>query len=425
MNSYPYRRGVLHAEDVALPEIAEEIGTPFYCYSRKMICESYRQLAASAPGAEICYSVKSNSNQAVIAQFAALGAGADVVSEGETRRALAAGVPPERIVFSGVGKTRDEIAFFITSRCGQINVESEGELAVVDEVARSLGTRVNVAFRVNPDVDAKTHDKVSTGRAGDKFGIGFAAIPEIYLLAGAMDGVVPVGLAVHIGSQLTQLQPFRDAFSRVHALVGALRTRGCLVERLDVGGGLGITYRSETPPSPAAYGELLCEVFSGLDIQLILEPGRYLTGNAGVLVSRVLYVKESGAKRFAVVDAAMNDLMRPALYGAWHGVDPVLEPVAGAESAIFDVVGPVCESGDVIAVERDLPGLRAGDLIAIRSAGAYGAVMSSNYNTRLTAPEVMVDGPNYHVIRQRGNYDTLIGMDSIPDCVTRPGNAAK
>ena len=425
MNSFQYRRGVLHAEDVPLSEIAEDIGTPLYCYSRTMICESYRQLTAAVPDAEICYSVKSNSNQAVIAQFAALGAGADVVSEGETRRALAAGVAPERIVFSGVGKTRDEIDFFIASRCGQINVESEGELAVVDEVARSLETRVKVAFRVNPDVDAKTHDKVSTGRAGDKFGIEVAAIPELYLQAETMDGVVPIGLAVHIGSQLTQLQPFRDAFSRIRDLVGVLRTRGCVVERLDVGGGLGITYRNELPPSPAAYGELLQDVFSDLDLQLILEPGRYLTGNAGVLVSRVLYIKEGGGKRFAVVDAAMNDLMRPALYGAWHGVDPVLQAAAGQESVPFDVVGPVCESGDVIAVDRDLPGLKAGDFVAIRSVGAYGAVMSSNYNSRLTAPEVMVDGRELHVVRERGNYDTLIGMDSIPDCVTRTGSAAK
>ena len=414
---FAYRDGVLFAEDVAIPDLADRIGTPFYCYSTAGLRNAYREFAEAVDGlgADICYAVKANGNQAVVSLFAALGAGADVVSEGELRRALAAGVDPARIVFSGIGKTRSEIAAALEAGCGQLNVESAAELEAVSEVASGAGRRAAVAVRVNPDVDARTHRKISTGRAGDKFGIALELVPDAYRRAGVLPGVDPVGLAVHIGSQLTDLEPFRDAFLRLAGLVRRLRGEGRPVVRLDLGGGLGVAYRNESPPSAADYAGLIREIFGGLDLALTLEPGRRLTADAGILVSRVIYMKESGGRRFAVVDAAMNDLLRPALYDAWHGIDPVRLSSAGA--AVVDVVGPVCESGDALAIQRELPPLAAGDLLAVRSAGAYGAVMSSAYNARPPAPEAMVNGDAHAVIRPRAEYDTMIGLDRVPDWI--------
>ncbi len=417
MNVFAYRDGVLHAEDVPLPRIADSVGTPFYCYSAARLSENYRSFdhAFRQLGAEICYSVKSNSNQAVISNFARMGAGADVVSEGELRRALAAGVEASRVVFSGVGKRRDEIAAALAVGCGQINVESEAELKTIAEVAAATGRTAMVAFRVNPDVDAQTHDKIATGRAGDKFGINFSEVAGMYRRAETTPGLRPVGLAVHIGSQLTSLDPFRSAFERIASLVRTLRTNGCRVERVDLGGGLGIAYRDETPPEIRSYAELVGEIFSGLDLRLILEPGRHLTADAGILVTQVILLKAGGGRRFVIVDAAMNDLIRPALYGAWHEILPVRQPQTGCEAASFDVVGPVCESGDVLAVQRLLPSPAPGDLLAVGSAGAYGAVMASTYNSRLLAPEVMVGESGFSVIRAREDYDKLIAMDYVPE----------
>lgn len=418
---FAYRDGVLFAEGVAIPDLAERIGTPFYCYSTAGLRSAYGDFAEAVDGlgADICYAVKANGNQAVISLFAALGAGADVVSEGELRRALAAGVDPARIVFSGVGKTRSEIAAAIEAGCGQLNVESVAELEAVSGVASGAGRRTAVAIRVNPDVDARTHRKIATGRAGDKFGIALELVPDAYRRAGCLPGVDPVGLAVHIGSQLTSLDPFRDAFLRLAGLVLQLRHEGLAVARLDLGGGLGVAYRNESPPSAADYAGLIREIFGGMGLALTLEPGRRLTADAGILVSRVIYMKESGGRRFAIVDAAMNDLLRPALYDAWHDIDPVRQPGGGA--SVVDVVGPVCESGDVLAIQRELPPLAAGDLLAVRSAGAYGAVMSSAYNARAPAPEAMVNGDAYAVIRPRAEYDTMIGQDRIPDWIAGSG----
>jgi len=416
MNGFAYRGGALFAEDVAVTDLAETVGTPFYCYSADMLRRNYTDFAGAFTGldATVCYAVKANSNQAVIALFAALGAGADVVSEGELRRALAAGVPAEKIVFSGVGKTRAEMTMALEADCGQFNIESEPELAVLSDVASALGKTATIVLRVNPDVDADTHHKISTGRAGDKFGIELDRIREVYAAAAALPGVNPAGLAVHIGSQLTRLDPFRDAFGRVAALVRDLRSDGLHVDRVDLGGGLGIVYRDEIPPIPTDYAEIVRDVFGGMDLALTFEPGRRLTGEAGILVTRVIYVKESGGRKFAVVDSAMNDLIRPTLYEAWHDIDPVTQPVDNAEISPVDIVGPVCETGDVLAVQRDMPPLAPDDLLAVRSAGAYGAVMSSTYNSRLLIPETMVNGAQFAVIRPRHDYDTLIGQDVVP-----------
>jgi len=420
MSSFEYRGGALHAEDVSLTNLAEKVGTPFYCYSAEMLRKAYTDFAGAFAGLDVtvCYAVKANSNQAVIALFAALGAGADVVSEGELRRALAAGVPADKIVFSGVGKTRDEMDMALRADCGQFNIESEPELAALSEVAASLGKSATIVLRVNPDVDADTHHKISTGRAGDKFGIELDRIREVYAAAAKMPGLNPSGLAVHIGSQLTRLDPFRDAFERIAALVRELRADGLHVDRLDLGGGLGIVYRDEVPPVPTDYAEIVRDVFGDMDVALTFEPGRRLTGEAGILVTRVIYVKESGGRKFAVVDAAMNDLIRPTLYEAWHDIDPVAQPADDAARMPLDIVGPVCETGDVFAVQRDMPPLAAGDLLAVRSAGAYGAVMASTYNSRLLIPETMVNGSQEAVIRPRTDYDTLIEQDVVPGWVT-------
>ena len=422
MEHFAYRGGRLSAERVALAEVAAEVGTPFYCYSTAALTARYRALADAFAGRDVlvAYSVKANPNQAVIATLARLGAGADVVSEGEIRRALAAGVAPRSVVFSGVGKTRGEIAFALSRGVVHVNVESEPELVLLSEVAAALGTAARVALRVNPDVDAGTHDKIATGRRGDKFGIDIARAPALYRRAASLPGIEVDGVDVHIGSQITDLAPFRRAFARAAALVRSLRADGHRIARLDVGGGLGIRYGDETPPSAAAYAAALGEAAAGLDCRLVLEPGRAIVGNAGVLVAAVVYVKREGGRRFVIVDAGMNDLMRPALYGARHRIAPLAEPAADAPLAAADVVGPVCESADTFAADAALPPLAAGDLVAFLSAGAYGAAMSSTYNSRPLVAEVLVDGARRAVVRPRMDYAAMIARDRVPDWLGAP-----
>ena len=416
MEPFARRRGGLWAEDVALADIAAAVGTPFYCYSTAALTQNYLGLADAFAGRDvlIAYSVKANGNRAVIATLARLGAGADVVSEGEIRRALAAGVAPGDIVFSGVGKTREEIAFALSRGVVHMNVESEPELAAVSQVAAARGAVARVALRVNPDVDAGTHDKIATGRRGDKFGVDIERAPALYRRAEALPGVEADGVDVHIGSQIADLAPFRRAFSRVVELVAALRARGHRIRRLDLGGGLGIRYGSETPPAPAEYAALVAGLTDGLGCRLVLEPGRSIAGDAGVLVARVIYERRDRSRRFVIVDAGMNDLLRPALYGAFHAVAPVADPAADAPLTPADVVGPVCESGDCFAAGRALPPFSPGDLVAFLSAGAYGAVMASTYNSRLLVPETLVDGARWAVVRPRMDYETLIAQDRLP-----------
>ena len=417
MNNFAYRNGTLHAENVSVIDVAASVGTPFYCYSAETFSQNYIEFrdAFSDLNAQICYAVKANSNQAVISLFSKLGAGADVVSEGELRRAKAAGVPTDKIVFSGVGKTRSEISNALSLGCGQFNVESEPELEILASIASQKGQTATVVLRVNPDIDADTHDKISTGRAGDKFGIEYDRILTVYREASNNPHVVVAGLAIHIGSQLTGLAPFKAAFDKIAKLVTDIRVEGFSVDRLDLGGGLGIVYSDERPPTPADYAEVVREVFGHYELELTFEPGRRLTGDAGILVTTVIYIKESGGRTFLVVDAAMNDLMRPTLYDAWHNIDPIIEPLKGAPTVPIDIVGPVCETGDIFAVQRDMPRIKADELVALRSVGAYGAVMSSTYNSRLLVPEIMVYGDEYAVIRPRPDYEGLIGQDYVPE----------
>jgi diaminopimelate decarboxylase len=418
LDHFDYRNGILHAEDVALAAIAEAVGTPVYVYSTATLERHYRVFAAAFAGldATICFAVKANSNLAVIATLARLGAGADVVSGGELKAALKAGVPPAKIVFSGVGKSEDELAQALASGIMQINVESVPELEALDRLARSLGVRAPVALRINPDVDALTHEKISTGRGETKFGIEWTAAHGVYSAASAMAGIQVVGVAVHIGSQLTDLQPFREAFQRLRDLVVMLRRDGFSITTLDLGGGLGIPYGTEDVPlpGPETYAQVVRRTVGGLGCRLILEPGRLIVGNAGVLVSRVLYVKEGATRTFVIVDAAMNDLLRPALYGAHHAIVPVVAPAPGAELVDVDVVGPVCETGDLFASDRALPPLHAGDLVAFRSAGAYGAAMASTYNLRPLVPEVLVHGDAFAVVRERIAIDELLARQHLP-----------
>ena len=417
-----YRGGELYAEDVAVREIAAAVGTPFYLYSSAAFAARYRQfVAAFAPQRPlVCYAVKANSNLAVLRVFAGLGAGADVVSEGELRRALFAGIPPDRIVFSGVGKTAEEMRAALDAEIHQINVESRPELRLLSVVATELGRTATVAFRVNPDVDALTHAKIATGKKENKFGIDIDEVVATYRLAASLPGIRPVGLAAHIGSQLVSLAPYRRAFERLAELVRALRASGFIVDRIDLGGGLGIRYHNECPPAAVDYARVVHEVFSGLGVALAFEPGRVLAGPAGLLVARVLYVKERASRPLIVLDAAMNDLMRPALYDAWHDIAPVRQSSPETTLASADVVGPVCETGDTFAIDRPLPPLAQGDLVAFTAAGAYGAVMSSTYNSRLLVPEVLVAGSRYAVIRARSSYAALMSLDTIPDWLDDP-----
>ncbi len=414
---FAYDGGRLHAESSDLAAIAAEVGTPFYCYSSAAIETAYRSLESALTGlpAKIFYAVKANGNQAVIRTLAQLGAGADIVSEGELHRALAAGVPPDKILFAGVGKSDGEIVSALRADILQFNVESEPELRRLSQLAQDMGRTARAGLRINPDVDALTHAHISTGKADNKFGIDIASARELAGRAGDFPGVKLEALAVHIGSQLTDLSPYRDAFRRLCDLYGALRAQGVPLKRLDLGGGLGITYRNETPPDLGAYAAIVREETAGVEAELAFEPGRFLVGNAGVLVARVIYVKEAQGRRFVIIDAAMNDLVRPMLYDAWHDVIPVDQATDNAPWSPADLVGPVCETTDTFARDRELPPLKAGDLLAICSAGAYGSVMSSTYNGRLLTPEVMVRGGSHAVVRPRGSFADLIAQDRIPD----------
>ena len=405
---------VLHAEGVSLPAIAAQFGTPTYCYANGVLVARYQALAQATPNARICYAVKANDTLAVIRTFARLGAGADIISGGELHGALRAGVAPDRLVFAGPGKTRDEMDLALASGVGQFNVESPAELEALDAAARAAGTRAPVALRVNPDVDAETHDKIATGRRGDKFGIDDADIPALYARAAALEGIEPLGLAVHIGSQLSRLAPFEAAFDRLVALVEGLRAAGHPVTRINLGGGLGVRYRDEAPPDVEAYGALVERVRQRLGVTVVIEPGRWLVAPAGVLLTRVIAVKQAGARCWAIVDAAMNDLMRPALYDAWHAIEPVAEPAPDDVTVETDVAGPVCESGDVLGRGRALPPLAAGDLLAVRDVGAYGSVMASTYNGRPLPAEVMVRGDALASIRPRQDHEALLARDLVP-----------
>ncbi|UDL88178.1 diaminopimelate decarboxylase [Mesorhizobium sp. PAMC28654] len=418
MNHFDYRDGVLHAEDVAIPDIAERVGTPFYCYSTATLTRHYRVFAQAFAGLDalVCYAMKANSNQAVLKTLANLGAGADVVSEGELRRAMAAGIPASKILFSGVGKTAREMDFALSAGILCFNVESEPELELLSARATALGKVAPISLRINPDVDAKTHKKISTGKAENKFGIPWQKARQVYARAAELPGIKVTGIDTHIGSQITELQPFDDAFALLVELVGALRADGHAIEHVDLGGGLGIPYRTDNnpPPLPDAYAQIVRKHVTKLGLRVMFEPGRLIVGNAGILVSEVIFVKEGDAKNFLVVDAAMNDLIRPTLYDAFHDIKPVVQPPADTPRMMVDVVGPVCETGDYLGLDRDLPRLKSGDLIAVSTAGAYGAVQAGTYNTRLLVPEVLVDGDRFHVVRPRQTYDELIGLDSVP-----------
>ena len=418
MEAFVYREEngsrVLHAEGVSLPAVAAEFGTPTYCYANVLLVARYQALAAAVPHALICYAVKANDTLAVIRTFARLGAGADIISGGELHRALRAGMAPDRLVFAGPGKTREEMDLALASRVGQFNLESPAELEALAAAARAADTRAPVALRVNPDVDAGTHDKIATGRRGDKFGIDDADIPALYARAAELEGIEPVGLAVHIGSQLSRLAPFEAAFDRLATLVERLRADGHPVTRLNLGGGLGVRYRDETPPDVGSYGALVERVRQRLGVTVAIEPGRWLVAPAGVLLTRVIAVKQAGARCWAIVDAAMNDLMRPALYDAWHAIEPVAEPAPGAVTVETDVAGPVCESGDVLGRARPLPPLSAGDLLVLRDVGAYGSVMASTYNGRPLPAEVMVRGDALSSIRPRQDHEALLARDRVP-----------
>lgn len=418
MRHFSYKNGEMFAENVAVARIAQEVGTPFYCYSTATLERHFDVFSQALEGqnALVCFAVKANSNQAVLSTLARRGAGADVVSLGELKRALAAGIPAERIVFSGVGKTREEMAAGLQAGIYQFNVESEPELYALSEVASGLGLTASIAFRVNPDVDAKTHAKISTGKAENKFGIAWEQARDIYAKAATLPGIRVVGVDVHIGSQLTDLAPFEEAFVRVGKLIQMLREDGHTIERADLGGGLGIPYYEDSaaPPLPVAYGAMVNRITHNWGVRLILEPGRLIVGNAGILVSKVIYVKRGTNKTFVVVDAAMNDLIRPSLYEAHHDIAPVAEPNALTPRATATVVGPVCETGDTFATDRTLPALKEGDLVVFHSAGAYGAVMASTYNTRLLVPEVLVKDEEFAIVRPRPTYDELIGLDRLP-----------
>ena len=419
MNQFRLIDGVLHAEDVSLPEIAAAVGTPFYCYSTATFERHYTVYRDAFAGMDalICYAMKANSNQAVLATLARLGAGADVVSEGELRRALAAGIPASKIVFSGVGKTAREMDFALAAGIHCFNVESEPELALLSARAVAAGKIAPVSLRVNPDVDAMTHAKISTGKKENKFGIPYDKAREVYARAALLPGIAVHGVDMHIGSQITELKPFDDAFGLLDTLVGDLKADGHQLKHVDIGGGLGIPYAETNapPPLPDAFAAIVRKHMARHDLQLVMEPGRLIAGNAGILVTSVIYVKDGDAKNFVIVDAAMNDLIRPTLYDAFHAIRPVVEPDGKAERITADVVGPVCETGDYLALSREMARPAPGDLLAIASAGAYGAVQASTYNTRPLVPEVLVKGGRFHVVRPRPSYEDMIGLDRIPD----------
>jgi diaminopimelate decarboxylase len=419
MDHFLYRGGALHAEDVPVAEIAATVGTPFYLYSAATLERHYRLFEEALQPLPhlICYAIKALSNTAVLKLLGDLGAGMDVVSEGEYLRAKAAGVPGSRIVFSGVGKTREEMRVALEGGIRQFNVESEPELAALSEVASSMGVTAPITLRVNPDVDAKTHAKIATGKKENKFGIPITRAPEVYAEAARLPGIEVIGIDVHIGSQITDLEPYEQAFLRVADLTRQLRAEGHDIRRLDLGGGLGIPYTrgNEAPPLPLDYGAVIKRTVGDLGCEVEIEPGRLIAGNAGLLVSSVIYVKSGEERDFLILDAAMNDLLRPSMYDAHHDLAPVVEPAPGVEMRAYDVVGPVCETGDTFARARALPRMAAGDLVAFRSAGAYGAVMASEYNSRRLVPEVLVKGDHFGVIRARPSYIEMLNRDVIPD----------
>ncbi|MFY0596881.1 MAG: diaminopimelate decarboxylase [Cognatishimia sp.] len=419
MDHFLFRDGALFAEDVPVAEIAAAVGTPFYCYSTATFERHFRLFDEALEGTDhlVCYAMKAASNQAILKTLAALGAGMDVVSGGEYARAKAAGVPGDRIVFSGVGKTRDEIHAALSGGIRQFNVESEPEMAVINEVALALGVKAPITVRVNPDVDAKTHAKIATGKSENKFGIPISRAREVYAHAASLPGLEVIGIDVHIGSQLTQLEPFKMAYQKVAELTETLRADGHNIKRLDLGGGLGIPYErsNEAPPLPVEYGAMVKETLGHLGCEIEIEPGRLIAGNAGIMVSKVIYVKEGEDRQFMIIDGAMNDLIRPAMYEAHHDIIPVIEAAPGEEPASYDIVGPVCETGDTFAKGRVMSEVKADDLVAFRSAGAYGAVMASEYNTRPLIPEVLVNGDQFAVIRSRPTFEEMINRDTIPE----------
>ncbi|MFW8595619.1 diaminopimelate decarboxylase [Cribrihabitans neustonicus] len=419
MDHFLYRDGALYAEDVPVTEIAAAVGTPFYVYSTATLLRHFRLFDEALEGTDhlVCYAMKAASNQAILKTLAQAGAGMDVVSQGEYLRAKAAGVPGEKIVFSGVGKTAEEIRVALTGGIRQFNVESEPEMEVISAIAAELGTVAPITIRVNPDVDAKTHAKIATGKSENKFGIPIARAREVYARAAALPGLEVVGIDVHIGSQLTELEPFRLAYQKVAELTETLRADGHDIRRLDLGGGLGIPYErsNSAPPLPVEYGQLIKDTLGHLNCEIEIEPGRLIAGNAGLMVSKVIYLKQGEGRDFLIIDGAMNDLIRPAMYEAHHDIVAVIEPAPGVDSQPYDIVGPVCETGDTFARQRAMPPVAPGDLIAFRSAGAYGAVMASEYNSRPLIPEVLVHGDQFAVIRRRPDFDEMINRDTIPE----------
>jgi diaminopimelate decarboxylase len=417
MHHFAYRNGVLHAEQVNLIALAEAVGTPLYCYSSATLERHYRVFAGAFADVDalVCYSLKANSNQAVIATLARLGAGADVVSGGELLRARAAGIPPDRIMFSGVGKTADELALAVDENVLCVNVESEAELELLAAIAAAKGRTVDISVRVNPDIDPKTHAKIATGKAENKFGIPISRARQVYARAAKLKGVRIAGVDMHLGSQIIALDPFGDAFALIADFVRELRADGHAISHIDLGGGLGIPYRedNEPPPDPDAYAAIVKTATRGLGCKLIFEPGRLIVGNAGILLTRVLYVKRGDAKTFVIVDAGMNDLIRPTLYEAHHDIRPVREAAAGAPRIVADVVGPVCESGDYLALDRSLPAPQPGDFLAVMTAGAYGAVQAGTYNTRALVPEVLVRASEWALVRPRLSVEELIALDRL------------
>ncbi|WP_037316696.1 diaminopimelate decarboxylase [Ruegeria halocynthiae] len=418
MDHFLYRDGALYAEDVPISEIAAAVGTPFYVYSTATLLRHFKLFDDALEGTDhlVCYAMKAASNQAILKTLAQAGAGMDVVSGGEYLRAKAAGVPGDRIVFSGVGKTADEIRTALSGGIRQFNVESEPEMEVINAVALELGVIAPITVRVNPDVDAKTHAKIATGKSENKFGIPIARVSEVYAHAASLPGLKVIGIDVHIGSQLTELEPFELAYTKVAELTEQLRAEGHDIRRLDLGGGLGIPYTraNDAPPLPVEYGALIKKTLGHLGCEIEIEPGRLIAGNAGLMVSKVIYVKSGEGRDFLILDGAMNDLIRPAMYEAHHDIVAVKEAAPGVEQQPYDIVGPVCESGDTFAKQRNMPPLAPGDLVAFRSAGAYGAVMASEYNTRPLIPEVLVHGDQFAVIRERPSFDEIINRDTIP-----------
>ena len=421
MRHFQFQDGVLHAEGVSLEDIAREVGTPVYVYSTATLERHYRVFSESFTGLDtlVAYSVKANSNIAVLATLAKLGAGADVVSGGELARALIAGVPASRIVFSGVGKTRQEMKDALQASIKLFNVESLPELYALNEVATRMGVTAPIAFRVNPDVSAGGHEKIATGKKENKFGIAWSQAEAAYAEAARLPGIAVQGVDVHIGSQIDDLAPFESAILKVGGLIARLRAAGHTIKSFDIGGGLGIPYgdNNRTPPKPSAYGALVKRLTSELNVQMIFEPGRMIAGNSGVLLSEVIYVKTGEDRTFMIVDAAMNDLLRPALYDAFHDVEPVRAPGPDYDSALYDIVGPICESGDTFAKAREMPVISAGDLIVFHSAGAYGAAQSSQYNTRPLVPEVLVKGSRFDVIRERPTIADILKSERLPEWI--------